>query len=184
VDSEYRDFLYSEFPNFTIVGNNGTKRGFGGTISNAWSYMKGLDPLDYVFHLEDDFLFNGTIDITSMIKILELRSDLAQVVLKRQPWSEPEIAAGGVVEMNPESYKEENVSGYPILTHRVFFSTNPSVYRRSLMLRGWPNEDRSEGMFSIRLFDDDPNTRCAYWGSRNQDPLVTHIGYYRIGNNY
>lgn len=176
-----------------------TKQGFGGTISRAWRFLShNLDHgPEFVFHLEDDFTFDRDVEVAAMIHLLETRPYLAQVALRRQAWSPTERHAGGVVELHPDAYIEGGIDtwndpawpgerperGVHWLEHRLFFTTNPSVYRRSLCARGWPDGPQSEGQFSADLFSD-PDTRCAYWGRRSDPPWVEHIGRQRVGGGY
>lgn len=178
--------LARRYPRF-MVDASMERRGFAGAIARGWELLTPLAP-DYVLHVEDDFTFNGSPGwapslLASMIEVLELEPRLAQVALKRQPWNDAERAAGGIVEQHPDDYTEFAEHGVIWTEHRRFFTTNPCLYRGALMARGWPLEPRSEGVFSLRLFED-PSTRCAFLGGKLDAPLVTHIGDERNGTGY
>lgn len=166
------------------------KSGFGGAVNNAWSYIKGLaDPekYDFVFHLEEDFVFNRPVPLEGMRQVLDARPHVQQVALRRQPWNDIEKAAGGIVESNPDDYTDmflSDDSGLEWLEHRRFFTTNPCLYRTSLCDRGWPDVEFSEGIFSHLLFDEDPLNCSAFFGSRSSGEWVTHIGHNRTGHGY
>jgi hypothetical protein len=188
-DLTNRAWLRVTFPDFEIAYHPEGRQGFGGAIRAAWAVL--LDGTErFVFHLEDDFTFGRYVNLEAMAHVLDHRPHLAQLALRRQPWNDTERAAGGVVETNPESYLDaEDADGYPAgeslawLEHRLFFTTNPSLYRTDLCQRGWPLGAQSEGFFSAGLFLD-PTVRCAYWGRRNDEPWVIHIGKERNGIGY
>jgi len=171
---------------YLITPTVSKKSGFGGAIANAWRTVIDLDlEDDFVFHLEEDFVFNRPVPVEDMRQILNTRSNVQQVALRRQPWNDIEASAGGIVESNPDDYTDiADDSGLEWLEHRRFFTTNPCLYRRSLCDRGWPVVDFSEGIFSHILFDEDPLNCSAFFGSRDSGEWVNHIGYDRTGHGY
>jgi glycosyltransferase involved in cell wall biosynthesis len=188
-DPSCRNFLKAYLDatgiDYVITPTLDSKSGFSGAINNAWNFILDL-PIQYefVFHLEDDFLFNEDIEVSKMQKILELDENIQQVALRRQPWNSEEAAAGGIIEMHPDSYIDKSFEGIHWLEHRNFFTTNPCLYRRSLCETGWPLVQFSEGIFSKNLFDKNENFRVAYFGARDSGVLVTHIGFERSGHGY
>lgn len=181
-DRDYRRWLVREFPDFEVRSTAG-RSGFGGAIRSAWGYLETVPGLTYVFHLEDDFTFNWPVDLNAMRKILNARPYLVQLALRRQPWNDEERKAGGIVEQHPDDY-EQQVDGFDVwLEHRRFFTTNPSLYRRSLLDVGWPDTAQSEGMFTHQLLAD-PEVRFGFWGARTSGQWVHHIGNQRVGTGY
>lgn len=186
-DQEYQAWLLATFPadmigmRWRLIITSG-RAGFGGAIQNAWEHLVAKSSARFVFHLEDDFTFNRPFDLHAMADILERRPELAQMALRRQAWNEAEIAAGGVVESNPDAYNERSERSQTWLEHRLFFTTNPSLYRFDLMRRGWPNGRQSEGVFTHKLLDDDYS--FGYWGHKTDEPWVTHTGTERAGTGY
>lgn len=176
--------LQEAFPDFTVVSSAG-RSGFGGAIRSAWQTLRERSSARYVFHLEDDFTFARPLDLAAMTVLLDTRPELVQVALRRQPWNAEEIAAGGIVEQHPGDYRDEYHLWLDVayLTHRRFFTTNPCVYRRSLLDRDWPTGSDSEGRFSIELFRN-PVARSAYFGARDSGEWVHHIGSTRVGSGY
>ena len=173
---------------FTIHPPEAQRRGFGGAIRKAWSVV-GDNP--WIFHLEDDFMFNRKVDLVSLCRVLEANPHLVQLVMRRNAWSPEEIAAGGLLEMWPDEYVERQMGeDLSWVEHTLYFSTNPSVYRRSLLSVGWPDGTNSERKFTDRLLTDGSpevgpdDVRFAFWGKRADDPLVTHIGEERVGVEY
>lgn len=162
----------------------GRKRGFAGAIAAGWGYLQQVHPtVDWVFHLEDDFVFNRPVDLGGMIDVLDVRPHIAQMALRRQAWNDEERAAGGIVEQFPDDYTDHCAGSAEWMEHRRFFTTNPCVYRSSLTRGGWPLVPHSEGVFSCRLFAD-PAVTSAFWGRRSSAPWVHHIGVERTGVGY
>lgn len=170
--------MLPEFDEYIWIDDSDHSLGFGGAIRAGWAEVT----TDYVFHLEQDFTFNEPVDIDAMRTVLEEHSHLAQLALLRQPWNDHERAAGGVVQLHPESYEAMEWGGHRWLEHTRHFTTNPSLYPASLCKRGWPTGNHSEGHFGIGLFESDRDVRCAYWGDGRE--LVTHIGDERAGTGY
>lgn len=166
------------------------KEGFGGAIKSAWQWLLDHTDADHVFHVEDDFLFEKPVDLDTMAKVLDRRPYLAQMALRRQACNEAEIEAGGVVELNPKAFTEVRDGRQVWLEHRAFWTTNPSLFRRPLLAAGWPEGDRSEGLFTHQLlgsgFDDVPGdkVRMGYWGAKASAPWIHHIGDQRVGHGY
>lgn len=156
------------------------RRGFAGAIAAGWAAVADTD---HIFHLEDDFVFTRHVDLRAMTSVLERHPGLAQLALRRQPWNETEAAAGGVVEQHPEAYADCSDGTCFWLEHRIFFTTNPSLYPPWVRADGWPLVPHSEGVFSHRLFEDS-HVRSAFWGTRRDTPWVVHIGDQRVGVGY
>lgn len=177
-----------------VVEWNGQRLGFGGTIARAWRGLYDVTTIDYVCHLEDDFTFNDPVDLDDLAYVLNGHRHLAQLAFRRQPINDVELAAGGIVESWPDEYVEHTALGrnpdhafgalgHQWLEHRLFFTTNPSLYPRQLCAVGWPEADRSEEAFTRRLLDDGlpwgiapADVRFGYWGARDSGEWVHHIG--------
>lgn len=133
-------------------------------VTLAWSRV-GPD-IDYIAHLEEDFLVHE-FNVGDMIRILEANPELAQVVLKRQPWNSDEVRCGGIVEQDPPEYEDRD--GFA--RHNRIFSLNPCVIPKRIADLGWTD---GEGEFSDRL------RAMGYWfafyGQKLEPPRCTHIG--------
>lgn len=182
-DPDYAAHLDRTFgARFEIVHHD-QRRGFGGAIQSGWDHLAD-GPEPWVFHLEDDFTFNRHVDLAALARVLATHPHLVQLALRRQPVNDLEAAAGGVVEMWPDSYEDnDDGQGAHWLEHRLFFTTNPSLYRRTLTDRGWPSGDGSERAFTDQVLADD-RARFAFWGRRTDQPWVHHHGDRRSGTGY
>lgn len=174
---EYAESLTKTNGTF-VVDTAHTNRGFTKQIILAWSLLN--EDIDYVFHLEDDFVFLEELQIHAMIRVLEKHPYLVQMALLRGPVNEDERKAGGIVEQAPADYLLID-EGDVWREHRKFFTTNPSVYKRSLTLRGWPDVPNSEGIFGWELLQGNPDLRSAFW---TDHVTVEHIGHVRSGTGY
>jgi hypothetical protein len=157
--------------------------GFAGAIREGWRQALATDA-DWVWHAELDFIYHAPVPLGDMIALLKRRPALTQVALKRQPVNEQECAAGGIVEANPNVYREHHDDAGTWTTHRVFWTTNPSVYPRWIMQRGWPQCAESEGHFGLALFGERPEWCSCFWGAKYAAPMVEHIGQIRTGTGY
>jgi len=168
------------------------------------------DPLDvdhdYVFWLEHDFEIIRPVDLGPLARQLDHDPSLAQMALMRDAVNEVERAAGGLFESRPGQYElrwsqdpEDQVGtiwtdplapdGAPKAlyrtdvwhAHRSYFTTNPSLMRRSFMEREpWPDyESECEGRFGIDLAR--KGYRYGVWGDGS--PWCRHIGI-RDGHSY
>ncbi len=173
------------------------RAGFGGAIQSAWRHLRDDPKIRFVAHFEDDFVLTRPVNLAAMATVLTARPHLAQMALRRQAWNPTERAAGGVVECDPEAYADmDDAHGNQWLEHRLWWTTNPSLYRRDLTLVGWPDGHASEGQFSHRLLAagmhlpardrwiPPADVRFGYWGAREDGPWVEHIGTARAGTGY
>jgi hypothetical protein len=182
---EYWEWMSHNYSDSTdrIIRHN-ERRGFGGAIQSAWANVP--PDVDYILHLEDDFLLNQPIDICDMVAVLEAHPMIAQVALYRQAVG-AEIPHGGYMKQYAGKFKDLILTGsngvdYPVVEHRHCFTTNPSVYPRKIMDVGWPDGKDSEGHFGFKLWD--LGYTCLLWGTTNDKPRVHHIGNVRVGKGY
>jgi hypothetical protein len=161
--------------------------GFCGVVKKWWEMMAHISE-PFVFHLEDDFVIQQRVSLARMAFVLGQRPDIKQVAIKRTPHSREEIQAGGVIEQDPDAYTEDRVRALPqdipILTHRKFWTTNPSLYRSSLAEIPWPNGPLCESKFSRNLFEDE-DAKVAYLGTKDSQQIARHVGpRHKDGCNY
>lgn len=161
------------------------RRGFDGAIRAGWAAVRELRDVEYVVHLEDDFKLLKTLDLSLVQKLLDKRKHIVQVALLRNPVAPQEIKAGAVWKTHPECYRWSYDADLDVRWYeqRLFFTTNPSMYRKSLVRQyDWPNSLHSEGIFTKQIFDENPDWYSAYLGSGEE--WVRHIGEQRKGTRY
>lgn len=174
-DADYQAWLRLTFPDFDIV--TGKHGGFAAnTIRGRQAAIASGQP--WVFWLEDDFTFNRPVDMAAMAHILEERPHVTQMALRRQAWFPAELRVGGFIEQHPEAYTD--FDGW--MEHQLFFTTNPHLTRRSILVEHeWPSRAGSEMAFSRTLLVGDRT--AGYWGTRHDEPWVHHFGE-RTGSGY
>ena len=173
-DSEYGAWLDDTFPEFRIHHHD-RRLGLAAAVGSAWSLAADSD-CEFLFHVEEDFVFTTPLALSDMAEVLRRRTHLVQLVLKRQPWSDEEIAAGGQIETDPDAYTEVATNIGTRVEHRKLFSFNPSLIPRRVFGRGWGPV--LEADVSAVLFED-PKARSAYWGRKAAPPVCEHIGVER-----
>jgi hypothetical protein len=186
-DPANHEMLRTTYPAYRLIAPD-HNLGFGGAINNAWRTLRRESRAEYVWHQEDDFTFNREVDLYELISVLNLREHLVNLALRRQPVNEQEMAAGGVVESWPDAYVDmvdKNDPDRQWLEHRLFFTTNPGLYRRQLLWDyDWPTESGSEGTFTNTVLGLDRLATFGYYGSRDSGEAVCHIGDQRTGTGY
>lgn len=141
--------------------------GLAGAVQTAWNQALECGA-EFLFHVEEDFLFVTDIDLDAMAAILDGNHQLAQLVLKRQPWSAEEHAAGGIIEMHPDDYTDHD--GW--VEHRRIFSLNPCLIPRHILMRGWPKGNEAEATQQLT----GNGFTFGFYGERNDPPRVVHVG--------
>lgn len=166
------------FDQYLLIDDSDHRLGFAGAVQAGWELVQ----TNYCLHLESDFTFNEMVDVDGMIALLERQPHLAQVSLKRQAVNEHESAAGGIVECHPDDFTERSDHAATWTEHRRYWTTNPSIYSSRYCRMGWPQQPRSEGVFTHRLLRD-PLLHFAIWGAKFDAPRVHHRGV-RAGHGY
>ncbi|HYJ21626.1 MAG TPA: hypothetical protein VEW07_06360 [Solirubrobacterales bacterium] len=164
-----------------MVSDPDHELGFAGAVQAGWEGVLETG-CEWVFHLESDFVFTCPVDLPKMQAVVEQFPEIAQVALRRQAWNEAEKAAGGIVALDPRSFRTATCSTGYFTEHRKFFTTNPSLYRASLCERGWPQVPRSEGILTHELLSE--GRSFAFIGPAPEPPRCWHIGETRTGTGY
>jgi hypothetical protein len=165
VDDSGRGAEVAYPPGWEVIAH-AERRGMAAAVASAWG---DLPPgVDYVLHVEEDFLLAQSVPIDDMAMVLAAEPKLAQLVLKRQPWSPEEVRAGGIMEMYPDDYTDRD--GW--VEHRRIFSLNPCLIPRVVIERGWPAGNEAE--FTASLVAD--GYTFGFWGAREDEPACLHIG--------
>jgi len=172
-------YLADHYRGWQIV-HHAQRRGLAGAVKTTWQFAIDLG-LDYLFHLEDDFTFERDVDMAAMVATLQRSPRCAQMLLKRQPLSPEELAAGDVL----GAMGELRATGWvdcvdPFHEHhwtaqRRIFSLNPCVIPRAVLDLGWP--DTNEAGMTTRLLA--TGYEFGVWGKVGDPPAVIHIGEHR-----
>lgn len=165
-----------------IVDDRDHKLGMSGAVDAAWKWACGEDA-DYLCHVEEDFLFRG-FPVEAMVRILENQPHLAQVVLKRDPWSPEEFAAGGQIETDPGAYEQFWCGEDTWVEHDKLFSLNPTVIPRRVLELGVPVRQPLGIEAEFTAVCKDKGYRFAYYGGRHDEPLCSHEGLNRGGTGW
>lgn len=181
-DPDHHAQLRRWLPDWQIIATT-RRSGFGGAYRHAYEWLRATTTATHIFATEDDFRITRLVDLTAMAEVLDTHPYLAQLALRRQPWNDVETAAGGIVESRPDNYTDCRSDHADWLEHRLFWTTNPSLFPRRILDRPWPTGLRSEGRFSADLFTD-PDVRCGFWGARDSGEWCHHIGHQRVGHGY
>lgn len=181
-DVAYKAWLEETFGplGFRVVGPD-RRLGYTGSMRALWSYLDRRCSSEYVFLAEDDFTYDADVELEPMIETLEDNPHLRQLALLRHPYYPRELEAGSLIAEHPDAFELMNSRPHPFLEHRLYFTANPSLFRRSLTKTPWPDAPSSERVYT-ELLNRDPASRFAYWGAG--DELVTHIGAVRAGSGY
>lgn len=143
--------------------------GINQTVQNVW---KEVPPCDYIWHQENDFIYNEQISVEEMIKPLQMNRMIGQIALQRQAWYEDEIEAGGMYKVGYRSYRQGNIAGTDLVFQDLFFTHNPCIYRYSSIAQ---IPLYSELEFAAHLKRTGVKT-FAYLGKLTDEPKVHHIG--------
>jgi len=165
-DLEFGRWLNRTFDGGTI--HHGEKEGLSGAVRTAWEYLPAVD---WVFHLEDDFVFPSDVPFDDMVDVCQ-QNGLAQMCLVRQPCNPTEAMAGGLLEGYPAPLERHD--GFVTQSH--LFSLNPCVYPAWVRAYGgWP-EGGGEREFTDQLHKTRPDAKFGYWGEMGDPPRCIHIG--------
>lgn len=177
-DPAYKRWLALTFPDFYVVGPAG-RLGQAGSMRAMWRYLDVRCDSDWVFAVEDDFLYDRPVDLGPMIEAMDADPKLAQMALLRGKYFARELEGEGMMPPWPdESFELQNHRPHPYLTHRNFFTFNPCLFRRSLTSVPMPGRKAETGITDILKAD--PEVRFGLWGSG--EPWITHIGHYRMAD--
>lgn len=156
-----------------IIDDREHKLGMAGAVQAAWAWALG-EGLDYLLHVEEDFRFVADLDPVAMANVLARSPYIAEMCLKRQPWSPEEHAAGDLFATWPDGSLLDRVG---FLIQRRLFSLNPCLIPRRVLELGWPSGPLgvgNEAGFTKRALD--AGYWFGYWGRRDDQPLVIHVG--------
>jgi len=141
-------------------------------VKNAWLNLKECD---YVWHQEEDFIYNKNINIDDFIKVIESTDvKVSQLLVERDNHNAPLKKLLGFIDINIDGI---NVCKHP----SNFFSTNPHLIKKS-EIDNIINCDILTSEYEIAMHFLNKGYVSCYYGTTNETNYVTHIGVERIGN--
>lgn len=157
--------------------------GYSLSWKRAWASLP-FDT-DYVWHQEDDFIYNKKVNVFNMIRtLMTCPTTLTQLVLKRQVWFETndfitKIESGKVGrEVCFGSTDDKDVDCVTI--HQYYFNANPCVYPYWVTQEEYSHNPQ-ESVIASDLRKKYPDRYSAFYGEAKGEAYVKHIGEYTIG---
>jgi hypothetical protein len=178
--AEHRDELVeiAQEAGFYVAGDG--HHGYTGSMRRMWTYLAKRAKGDYIFATEDDFLYPEPVDLGPMIETLKDAPQLAQIALLRDAFYQDERETGGILGWPEPAFTKVGQNGTSRLEHKLFWTANPSLFRKAITDRPWPVGHHSETLFGKQLIDS--GMVFAFWGSGEE--LTKHIGQVRAGTGY
>jgi glycosyltransferase involved in cell wall biosynthesis len=155
----------------SVLVHHPQRRGLAAAVNSAFQQVLASGA-DYAFHVEEDFIFPGTVPLDDMARLLHDHPVLAQVVLLRQPWSPSEQVHGGYVYEHEADYVQRT----EYLETKRIFSLNPCLYPARTARYPWPSHG-TEGDFTKTMQAE--GYKSAIYGQRDDDPRCLHLGVRR-----
>lgn len=146
--------------------------GLSKSLRKIWDFCP--KDCDYIWHQEDDFVFNDKISLKNLINKFEKNKDiLFQITLKRQVWYEDndiieKIKTGKI-----------GIEHDGLILNKEYFNFNPSLYPSSVTYEDF-DHDPHESLLINSLIKKYPNKFSSFLGER-ESQHVTHIGDYTQG---
>lgn len=160
---------------FYVAGEG--HHGYTRSVQRLWRYLANRARGEYLFVVEDDFVYLRDVELVPMAETLARNPNLRQVALLRGPCYPREFEAGGVLGWPSESFEaKDQGNGHGRLEHRNFWTMNPALYRKAITEEPWPSAPSSERVFGDRLLRD-PRVRFALWG--DGEAWIEHLGVVR-----
>jgi len=180
-DNDMLDMIEKEYQIDKVVRNK-ENIGYSGSWANAWKIIP--DDVDYIWHQEEDFVFEGNVKILDMIKTFEESPiKLSQLFLKRNPWYSHD---GDFVNLIADGKigKEVESNGHTIVAfkHR-WFVPHPGIYPAWISREKLPSNPQEDVVFQ-HLNKYHPELHSAVLGSAKSKYMVKHIGDYNQGKRY
>jgi hypothetical protein len=164
---------------FYVAGEG--HHGYTKAVSRLWSYIDRRVTEPFVFLVEDDFLYLRDVDLAPMIETVRRSARTKQVALLRGPVFDREFDLGLLGWPEDDFELVDEGTDRERLEHRLFWTMNPSVFRRELVRTPWPLVHSSERRFGDLLLRDQ-DARFALRGSG--EAWIEHIGEVRSTSAY
>lgn len=151
-------------------------RGLTPTWTEIWKHLSTQD-YDYIWHHEDDIVFQQPIQIQDLIEFMEENKEYCQVNIKRNPWypsefNKPQITDNDKFFKNyrydvRDDYFWSMASLYPL-----WVTKEPIVETEGYNLAEW---------IIMKYFREKLNMKMAILKNQDGSHLLEHIGFYSQG---
>lgn len=178
-DPDYAGWIEQEYEDHFTFLHHAKRRGLAAGIRHGWATALKDERVTHIWHHEDDYVIPQPFDLAPLVAALDSDPMLAELTLKRNPYSAIEHEHGGYMEAFPAHYSdEETPSGFAYVRHMEMFFSQPSLIPRAVAERclASPLELTEPGLGEIL-------TGAGYYfgvvGTMADPPRVEHIGIYR-----
>lgn len=162
----------------TVIEDRSHQLGMSGAVEAAWSWATG-EMVDYLFHIEEDFVFRQDFSLRAMLLALGWGRNLAQMVLKRQPWSPEEQATGNMLSIfghiEQQDMHTDALGTVRWVAHTHIFSLNPCLIPFDVFSQGYYAGNEAEATQELLR----RSYRFGMFGGFDDDPIVEHVGHLR-----
>ncbi len=157
-----------------FVCNDTDQRGMAANIQTAWTRALDIPGWHYLAHWEDDMKLLRLPPLQQIVNTLYNNPQVANIILKRQPWNYIETATGCVheaIRQSADTHIQHDLWG----EHDYIFSLNPCLIPRRIVERGWPAGNEAEMTAKLKA----DGYTFGVWGHPHDEPWIEHIGYER-----
>jgi len=178
--AEWLDTMFKGYPNL-LIGHHPSKIGLCASIDWAW---KQVPPeVEFIQHLEEDFILEKAVDLEQLAYCLNHAHWLSQIWLMRGPWYKAEHEAGSIYNHRaPKFWEVRSINhwdtGWPMYWTQYnagpFWTQNPCLYSTRLIKHGYHAGPYCEEAMAHWAWDHGMKT--AFWGRPDETPFTKHIG--------
>lgn len=189
---DYRTWLRRSYPDFKLISTGAANVGFARAMQKVFAtFLESR--ATHCLYLQDDFELKAPLPIAGPLAILQAHAALTQMSFLREPWYPDEVKAGGLIQSwaaRGMFVDRHEVDDQAWMTHRHWWTCNPSIFPRWIAARGWPAPSKfptsrtTERRFSQALFRTNSSLVSGIWGGLEQDPPLRHIGEVRGGTGF
>jgi hypothetical protein len=166
---------FAAFPDATVEGDP-FRRGMCAAHTRCWEAAAASE-LDWVFHLEEDFVLLRPTRVDAIADVLTRHPHLAQMALVRTPWGR-EIEFGGYIPQMPGYYERCTDGTAEWIETTRNWATCPALLRTALTSEfAWSPLPGCETEIGPRIIASYPETKFGLWGGG--EPHAAHIGVER-----
>lgn len=162
----------------TVIEDRTHQLGMSGAVEAAWHWAAG-EGVDYLFHIEEDFVFRRDFSLRAMLFAMSWGRNFAQMVLKRQPWSPEEKAEGDILrvfgKLDQQDMHTDGLGTVRWVAHTHIFSLNPCLIPWEVFSEGYFTGNEAEATRELLR----RSYRFGMFGGIDDPPIVEHVGHVR-----